>query len=383
MNHKNVLRNVKYFKGLDALRFFAAYLVVLHHSEHIRMKYGLLNLKQFSIFNNGGIAVTFFFVLSGFLISFLLLKEFGKTQTISVRKFYLRRVLRIWPLYFFLIIIGSIILPYILHLFGSDYIFPYNFKDVFFYYLFFSPFMVNIFYGNHLLEPLWSIGVEEIFYLLWAPLFKFFRKYLLSIILSVVIIRVIIMYYSHIGFLSPLIDRLVSMLRFEAMAIGSLGAYFIFNYGNYLSHFIFSRISQFFLIIFVLLRLIFFQFLVDNSMIFNILFKTPIISQLLFMIIFTWLIINISVNSRSIIKLDSKILNFLGNISYGVYMYHMLVVFFIIFFFKDYLLELDIVYSSLFFHSLLLTCVILISYLSKVFFENYFLRFKNKYRIVN
>ena len=117
-----MFRSIKHFKGLDSLRFFAAYLVVLHHAEQIRMTYGLFNLKQYSLFNNGGLAVTFFFVLSGFLISYLLLKEqFGK-GTISVKKFYFRRVLRIWPLYFLLILIGTLLLPYILDILSYNYI---------------------------------------------------------------------------------------------------------------------------------------------------------------------------------------------------------------------------------------------------------------------
>ena len=177
--NKIMFRGIKHFKGLDSLRFFAAYLVVMNHAEQIRMNHGLFNLKQYSLFNNGGIAVTFFFVLSGFLISYLLLKEYEQTETISVKKFYSRRVLRIWPLYFLLVMIGTIFLPYILDILGYSYIMPYSFNDVVWYYIFFSPFMVNIFYGHHLIEPLWSIGVEELFYILWAPLFKFLRKYIL------------------------------------------------------------------------------------------------------------------------------------------------------------------------------------------------------------
>ena len=149
-----MFKSIKHFKGLDSLRFFAAYLVVIHHAEQIRMTYGLFNLKQYSLFNNGGLAVTFFFVLSGFLISYLLLKEqFGK-GTISVKKFYFRRVLRIWPLYFLLILIGTLLLPYILDILSYNYIMPYNFNDVVWYYIFFTPFLVNVFYGHHLLEPL-------------------------------------------------------------------------------------------------------------------------------------------------------------------------------------------------------------------------------------
>ena len=377
----NMYKDVKYFKGLNALRFFAAYLVVIHHAEQIRMKYGLFNLKEYSLFNNGGIAVTFFFVLSGFLISYLLFKESDITNNISVKKFYFRRILRIWPLYFLIVIIGIIFLPYILDFIGYSYSMPYSFNDVILYYILFSPFMVNIFYGHHLIEPLWSIGVEELYYIVWAPLFKFLRNYILPIIILIIFVRSLLMYASFLGYFDPVIRRLIKMLRFEAMAIGGLGAYLIYNYSSILTHFLFSRLSQFLLIIFVLLRIFAFKLLVAQSVVFNFLFTTPVISQLVIMIIFAWLIINISLNPKSIVRLDNKILNFLGNISYGIYMYHMLVIFGIVVFFKQYLLIMNSFPSSIIFYLLITTLVIIVSYLSKRFFEDYFLSFKKSFRI--
>ena len=62
-------KNISLFEGLNSLRFFAAFLVVMHHSETIRHKNGLPNLNGLGLFKDGGVAVTFFFVLSGFLIT--------------------------------------------------------------------------------------------------------------------------------------------------------------------------------------------------------------------------------------------------------------------------------------------------------------------------
>ena len=100
-----------YFSGLNALRFFAAYFVLLHHGETIRAKFGLPNFEAYSFFRNGMIAVSVFFVLSGFLITYLLLDEIQRTNDVSIKKFYSRRILRIWPLYYLLVFIGLALIP--------------------------------------------------------------------------------------------------------------------------------------------------------------------------------------------------------------------------------------------------------------------------------
>jgi peptidoglycan/LPS O-acetylase OafA/YrhL len=132
-------KNISFFEGLNALRFFAALLVVLHHAETLRKDNGLSNFESFGLFRNGGNAVTFFFVLSGFLITYLLLKEDGKSGTISIKGFYLRRVLRIWPLYFLLVILGTLVMPLFVHFFHIDYRMPYTFGQVWYYFVFFLP----------------------------------------------------------------------------------------------------------------------------------------------------------------------------------------------------------------------------------------------------
>jgi peptidoglycan/LPS O-acetylase OafA/YrhL len=114
-------KQISYFKSLNSLRFFAALLVLFHHSETMRAKYTLFNLNNISLFCNGHNAVLFFFVLSGFLITYLLLKEDNKNKTISVKMFYFKRILRIWPLYFLLIIMGTICLPLIINRFTPPY----------------------------------------------------------------------------------------------------------------------------------------------------------------------------------------------------------------------------------------------------------------------
>jgi peptidoglycan/LPS O-acetylase OafA/YrhL len=99
-----------YFPGLNSLRFLAASAVVFHHVEQYKSWKGLPNIWGTDgvlgafIDALGHKAVSLFFVLSGFLITYLLLAEVAKTGTVSLRKFYIRRILRIWPLYYIIVL---------------------------------------------------------------------------------------------------------------------------------------------------------------------------------------------------------------------------------------------------------------------------------------
>ncbi len=118
--------NKVYFPGLNGLRFYAAFAVVITHIELIKSFQGyptfwvensgnnltLRSIIQKFVFELGSLGVYFFFVLSGFLITYLLLVEKAKTKTVAVKKFYVRRILRIWPLYYLIVILGFFVIPY-------------------------------------------------------------------------------------------------------------------------------------------------------------------------------------------------------------------------------------------------------------------------------
>jgi len=374
-------KEIKYFKGLNGLRFFAAYLVVIHHLEQIRLKNDIYNLKDLSFFNNGGTAVTFFFVLSGFLISYLLLQERTRTNNISIKKFYVRRILRIWPLYFLLVIIGTLLIPAILNILNHSYEMSYTFKEVILYYVFFSPFMVNILFGHHFLEPLWSIGVEELFYILWAPLFKFLKKHILRVILSIIVVKFSLLVIDSTFQLPSILSRIIRILQFESMAIGGAAAYIIYNRKNKIeSCLLFSKPAQIILILFIGALIFSKKFLSEHSIFFDYLYSSGILIRTLYTCSFAWLIVNISLNKKSLIRMDNKVLDFLGDISYGIYMYHMIIIFGIILILKNSLAEMSNAGATILFYLIATTGVISVSFISKRVFENYFLKLKKEYR---
>ena len=371
-------KNIKYFEGLSGLRFIAAFLVVMHHTETIRAKNNLPNLEWLGLFKNGTHAVIFFFVLSGFLITYLLLRENHKKQTVSIRNFYMRRILRIWPLYFFVVLLGTVAIPVFLNIINFDYPVPYTLKDTWYYFLFFLPGLVTFYYGSSILEPLWSIGVEEVFYLFWAPVFKWFKKNLLTVIFFIIALKYTLLfidYYRPVG--SEVYRYLLHMFRFESMAIGAFGAWFIYNRNTDINQLkIYKLPVQILLYGALLIFLLFFSNIPLNN--FERVYGHPL-TGLILNLLFIYLIIGVSMIRHNIIKLKGRTLEYLGDISYGIYMYHLFIIFAIILFLKNTLAELSVVTGSLIFYTLATAGVILTAHLSKKYFENYFLRKKDKF----
>lgn len=373
---------VSYFNGLNALRFFAASLVVFHHAEQIRSKSGLFTLKSFSFFNNGGIAVTFFFILSGFLITYLLLKERSSKGVISIKKFYYRRILRIWPLYYLLVFIGALLIPFLISYLNISYEMPYTFSEVILFFIFFAPFMVTFIFGHHLLEPLWSIGVEEIFYIFWAPIVKYINISVTKLSVFIIVLKFLLVSLSPFFIENELYFQLLGKLQFESMAVGALGAVWVFKYYEQFdsSFFIFHRLTQIILMSFITIRIVFFKYLISNVNEFAFI-QSTFVFNLAVNFLFLWLILNVSLNKHSLIKLNSRVFNFLGDISYGIYMYHMLIIFTIMLVLKDYLMSIDEISATVLFYFLVFLGTIFVSYVSKQYFENYFINLKSKYRL--
>ncbi len=370
-------KSIKHFKGLNSLRFFAALLVLMHHTETIRNKNGLENLEWLGLFRNGVNAVTFFFVLSGFLITYLLLKESDKTHSVNIGTFYIKRMLRIWPLYFLIFFIGTLLLPQVLQLLNIQYQMPYQFGQVWYYFVFFLPGLVTFYFGHHLLEPLWSIGVEEVFYLIWAPIFKFFKKRLLIILSAIIVLKTATTLLRIYVFHSALLTFILDIFKFDAMAIGAIGAYVIFNLKQSVSTLVIYKKGAQAIIYCLLSVYLVFHDNIKNQY-WDMLFKTPIFSELLIDSMFIYLIIGVSLVDQSVIKLENRFLSFLGEISYGIYMYHMLIIFAIMQFGKLYFAELNLFSGTLLFYILLLGLVILMASISKKYFENIFLNIKRR-----
>jgi peptidoglycan/LPS O-acetylase OafA/YrhL len=95
-----------YLPNLNGIRFMAAIMVLIHQLEYTKKELGLNKIwTQNGLGYLGDLGVILFFTLSGFLITYLLLIEKHKTGVINIKSFYVRRILRIWPLYYFIILL--------------------------------------------------------------------------------------------------------------------------------------------------------------------------------------------------------------------------------------------------------------------------------------
>src|SRR5277367_1995577 len=111
-----------YMPELDTLRFFAFLAVFLHHAFEFHDFAGMPHLVMSVVINTivaGMFGVDLFFLLSSYLITSLLLREYGATGRVDILGFWIRRCLRIWPLYFFLVVVGVFLLPSISHFVAS------------------------------------------------------------------------------------------------------------------------------------------------------------------------------------------------------------------------------------------------------------------------
>lgn len=166
--------NKFHFANLDALRAIAAFSVLLGHLfRYLPYEDSLTTRFICSVltFNHLGskFGVIFFFILSGFLITYLLLREKDIAGKIDIRAFYMRRVLRIWPLYYSSLIIGFFILPAILN---ANEIPTRTGSSLFLYSAFLANFdNLSVPADNLTLGVQWSVAVEEQFYLFWPLLF--------------------------------------------------------------------------------------------------------------------------------------------------------------------------------------------------------------------
>lgn len=365
-----------YFENLDALRGLAFLMVFLWHIfSYLNYTPNFLAGKvlYYSIADKGHLGVNLFFVLSGFLITYLLLLEKERLGKINIWFFYIRRALRIWPLYFLVITFSLFLLPWLTHQFSASAI-----KEHLLYFVFFiSNFdrintgFVGI--GNDTLGTFWSIAVEEQFYLFW-PIFlavipkSFYQVLFYAVILSSIVFRYVNLNNSAILYahtLSVMSDLAVGGLLAHSAIYKTKLFYLLENCKTYMIILMYGLLM--FLIVFYHQWSNYNNFLLLNEKLMLSLFFAFVIGEQCF-------------GKYSFYKLHRlKYLSKLGIISFGLYCYHLFSV--VIIQKVNVVLGLNS-QTTFVFYSELLVCFLIsyfFAYFSYNFFEKRILALKVKF----
>lgn len=351
-----------FLPGLNGIRAIAAMAVVFSHINNRLDYYGLPKGELLDLASFG---VTMFFTLSGFLITYLLLKEFEKTGDIDVKKFYMRRVLRIWPLYYFYIIIivlvngvSQIHWPILFYLLMIP-----NFKNSF-------TGIVSTVLGSqkvtHMMGHYWSLGVEEQFYAFWPWIVKK-SKHLLLILILIPVGYVLLKLGLRI-FKAPYnILVFVNYTRFGCLALGGLGAYLFYYHKEQLQVFNQKWIE--------IAAWLFFVVVAFNKFHITSIIDHEIVSFFTLIIIF-----NQVNNSNKLVSLENSVFDYLGKISFGLYVYNPLVIYVVSLVFSKIVIGDELKIISI--YALVPLAIIGIAHLSYYYFEKRFLKMKTKYTTV-
>ena len=365
----------KYFKELNSLRFIGFIGIFFGHVFFSNSP-EIINSKLYAtIFNYGKIlgfiSIDSFFVLSSFLITWKALEEIKFTKKFQLKNFLIRRSLRIWPLYFLIVFIGFLLEYLKSHYFFESeklpslwnfvlFILNYDIIENGYNFLFFMVFM-------------WSISVEEQFYIFWAITIKWFNKYLSEISFLIIFISLFFRIYFINDSLSLNFHTASALGNF---GIGALTAILAFKHQYLLDKlkslsrnkilFIYVTIFTFFILMPVLLENDFFI----------------IIQRVLFSIFFSFIILEQTYCGNSIIKVSRiRYFNFFGKLSYGLYCYHGIMIT-VVLQVNELFME-SLILSLVLYPSLIFVSTLLVSYVSFRFYELKFLKLKYKFSFLS
>lgn len=314
--------NKLYFDNLDGLRFLCFLSVFFFHSFEtenpaIESSFSFHFFKD-AIFGNAFLGVNFFFVLSGFLITYLLIKEKESTGYINIINFWVRRVLRIWPLYFACVFYGFVIFPYTKILAGGV---PAETANPWYYVTFISNFdyIHKGLPDAKGLGVLWSVAVEEQFYLVWPVILTFFPVKKFWLPLLIILLGSLVYRATHDV---PRLHEMHTLSCIGDMALGGMGAWCILQTASFK-----SRIAAIPKSLIILIYLAFaFVFLFRDELLLSNhwlrVFERVIISSVMLLII-----LEQCYSDHSFYKMGNfKMISRLGLITYGLYCIHFIVI---------------------------------------------------------
>ncbi|GAB0155746.1 hypothetical protein CHRYSEOSP005_10080 [Chryseobacterium sp. Alg-005] len=346
-----------HFHTFDSLRFISFLFVFLHHSSIPENTI----LHYFS--RSGGIGVAFFFVLSGFLITYILiLEKINNHNKIPLKKFFKRRILRIWPLYYAMVffafctplILSFLHLPYSDEGYSPKWFFTLTFLEN--YMMMYTGSFPNV----SPLRVMWSLCIEEHFYIIWGLILYGIS---LKNIPKLILISIIIPFIAKIIYGIYHIPPLDIFTNLDYFAFGAIPAYiFIFRKD------IIKRVNEIpagYKYLFSGVVLIIIVVLSNTSIITDLKYVSLILG-----VLFSTLIL-FTLGEKNVFKIsDKSVFAWLGKYTYGLYLIHLICIIFLTRIGSQY--HLNWVVTVIL--SFLMT--VLLSFLSYHLFEKQFLKLK-------
>jgi peptidoglycan/LPS O-acetylase OafA/YrhL len=314
------MANYKKIYGLDGLRFFSFVFVILNHYYVILSSYGFNIAEPKWIDSLGHFGLQYFFCGSGFLISYMMLLEQDKNREFKISFFYLRRIFRIWPAYLFLVAIVY------LFIYNSDYFYLYGMsgefvndkKNAFLFFVLMIPHLSEFFFSTApYLNHTYTIGIEEQFYILWAVMNKYCRKYFFNLNLFILILGIflnIIHYFFRIYFHQQhlnIINVIATYYDFSQFTTFALGTLLAFYYRS--NHFTLQHFTK---------KWVQFIFYVCLSFCVYYNIHPAILGNEFLSFLMMFILLFASFKETSIFNFSYPLWEFLGKISYGVYLFH-------------------------------------------------------------
>jgi len=371
------MKKTEYFENLDGLRFISFLSVFFFHSFHTNSDYlktlPIYNFIKFDVFGEGNLGVNFFFVLSGFLITYLLIKEKNINGQINIKLFIIRRILRIWPLFYFCVGFGFLIFPQVKLIFGQT---PNETANPLYYVTFLNnfDFIRNGPPDSSVLGILWSIAIEEQFYLIWPlilflfPVKKFWIPFSLIILLSLIFRAFNDDYLIH---------ELHTLSCISDMAVGAFGAWLILEFNTFKSRI--QQLNKKYIALIYLLTIIVYFF---RSELLYSSFEIRIFERLIVSMIFLFVILEQNYALNSFYKFSNfNYISKLGKITYGLYCLHFIGILISINLTKMFSFNTSLWQVLLLETFLALLITIIISKISYQYLESPFLRLKNKFYV--
>ncbi len=363
----------QYFNNVDALRFTAFLFVFFGHTffSDTPSIVGFVDEVNYTLEPYPYLGVSFFFELSSFLLTWLVLNEYELTNSFGLKNFYSRRALRIWPLYFFIIFATYSVVS----VFSSSQLQVSTLPNIWWFITFTANYYVAYVSDDFLffLVFLWTISVEEQFYLLWGILMRYFYNNINGI--------VVCLFIAHFVFLFAEAAKIIDHVYYDtlnylpAFALGALLAN-ISAKKTQLFRWLKERSRLFWLLLYSFFFVALYFFRVGEHHMF-----VPGFRQIAFNILFIFILFDQCFNTNRLFNVGKfKWINYLGKISFGLYCWHGVAITVIKTIAARYVANESYWHSFLIYPAVVLLLVVAISIASYELYERKFLKLKDYFR---